>query len=70
MVDEGDSTQATLGAMIERVYGVKVVFQGGSRELLAGTKLEEIAEVSVLSFLSPRCYLVVLSDWLTTTSRR
>jgi hypothetical protein len=50
MVDEGDSTQATLSATIGRVYGIKVGFQGPFKGFLAGMKMTEVAEVSVLSW--------------------
>jgi hypothetical protein len=59
VVDEGDSTQATLSATIGRVYGIKVGFQGMFKGFLAGMKMEEVAEVGVLLFLSPRFYPVL-----------
>jgi hypothetical protein len=51
MVDEADSTQASLGAVIGQVFGIRVGFQGAFKGFLAGMKIAEVAEVRAIPFL-------------------
>lgn len=44
IVDEGDTTQGSLGAVLSRLYGINVEFQALSDERLSGMKLSEIVE--------------------------
>ncbi len=56
VVDEGDSTQGRLSAVIGKIYGIKVGFLAGDDALLEGMKLNEMAQVSgILSPLEYSC---------------
>jgi hypothetical protein len=55
MADDGDSTQASLSAVIGKVYGIKTGFQGMLKGFLASMNMVQIAEVrrSLLPLTSP-----------------
>jgi hypothetical protein len=48
MADEGDSTQASLSAVIGRVYGIKTGFQGMLKGFLASMNMAQMTEVSFI----------------------
>jgi hypothetical protein len=62
MADEGDSTQASLSAVIGKVYGIKTGFQGMLKGFLASMNMVQIAEVSCSPELSPFSTLGLLVD--------
>lgn len=53
-MDESDSTQKSISAVISEVFGIKVEFYNGLAGLLAGWKMRDVTEVSEGDFRAVR----------------